>query len=315
MKARKHSIVTVLIFIVVIGGIALYLALNPELLTALSHLTLPIFLLLVALRLLFLLLNGVMLNLFVSQFGIKLVWQEWTGLALATTLGNYLTPFSGGMIARATYLKMRHKLPYSQFASLLTASYIVSFSATAVIGLICLIWLNTWAWNSVLIAVFLLLVLIAAGLLVNLPLHRLPLPNNRLGQLLMSALTGWQLIRQNMQLLWGVLLISLVGVVLNGAAFWLAYQAIGLVEVSIPAAMLVSLTAVFSILVTITPGNIGVREAIISLMSQLLGVGVGEGLLVALIIRIGTLSTVFTLGPLFTVYLTQRLNEAHNADS
>jgi hypothetical protein len=63
----------------------------------------------------------------------------------------------------------------------------------------------------------------------------------------------------------------------------------------------------FSLLVRITPGNLGIQEAVVSLSSGLLGIGTGQGLLVSLLIRVATMIPTFTLGPVFSFLLTRKL--------
>jgi len=69
---------------------------------------------------------------------------------------------------------------------------------------------------------------------------------------------------------------------------------------------MISLIAVFSLLVNITPANLGVQEAVVSIASGGLGQGVGEGLVVVLLIRAATMLLIFTLGPIFVLALGHR---------
>lgn len=305
MNGRWRNGLSLGLMLLIFGGIGWYLRANAHLLAAVGRLTWWEWLLLIGLRVFFLLLNGWMLRLFVAQLGVRLRWWEWSGLAYVTTLGNYLTPFSGGMLARATYLKSRHNLPYAHFLTLLAASYVVTFGGAALLGLGCLLWLGRWTWQTAVVGLFLLAIMVAIAVLLVLPAERLPLPENRLGTAARQMLTGWQQIRQDGGLLGRLLLLMVVSAMVNGLAFWLGYRAVATAAVPVAGALLVSLTAVFAVLLTITPGNLGVREALIGVTSELVGIGVGEGLVVALLIRMGTLATVFTIGPLFAWILSR----------
>lgn len=309
MNGRNTRPLSILVLLLVLMGIGFYLNTNRELLQSVRTISWGLLGLLVLLRFLFLALNGWMLKLFVRRFNVLLRWQEWLGLALVTTLGNYLTPFSGGMVARASYLKLKHRLAFAHFASLLAASYLLTFAGAATVGLVCLIWLGLWQRSTLFLSLFFLIVLLGVGVAMVLPIAWLPQGDRRPLRLLRTMLEGWHQLRQDRQLVGQLVGVTAVSMLLNGVAFWVAYHALGFDDVTFPAAVLVSLSAVFSVILTITPGNVGIREAFVSLTSELIEVGVGEGLLVALLIRLGTLATVFTLGPLFSVWLTRQLDQ------
>ena len=85
-----------------------------------------------------------------------------------------------------------------------------------------------------------------------------------------------------------------------------AYQAIAH-EIPYLVAWFMAIILSFSILISLTPGNLGVQEAIIGLLSELLGLGFNEGLLVAGLVRVVAVSITFTLGPIFSYKLTKSL--------
>jgi uncharacterized membrane protein YbhN (UPF0104 family) len=304
---------TVSLFLLALGGIALYLWHNQELLALLTHLSWPTAVSLIILRLLFVGLNGLFLKLFAAKLDVHLNWYEWVGLPFVTTMGNYLTPLSGGMLARAAYLKNRHALSYTHFTTLLAANYLITFWVSTLTGLCLmpLLWQQTHTPWLVLLFFVLSWGTLSVVLLIPMPHF---LPTNRLTTMLQQAATGWQAVRNDRHLMWQLVLLTIVSLLLNAAAFWLGYQALQ-VTVSAPAALMISLSTVFSALTTITPGNFGIREAFISFMSEIVGVGVGTGLLVALLIRGSTLVSAFTLGPLFSVILARevRLSPQDNA--
>lgn len=309
MNSRKKNNTLSIIILLVVGiGIFFYFQTNSELLPAIRHVSLPIFALLILLRLLFLILNGLVLKIFVKRFDVNLHWMEWLGLAIVTTLGNYITPFSGGMVARATYLKVKHNLAFTKFASLLAASYLITFAVAALLGLGCLFWLNDWHKSTYFLAMFFAGIFLGVVIAVSFPVQKIPKWSGRIMRLITTVIEGWHELRTDLILLLQLFLITTTSMLLNGAAFWLAYQALNFTTVSIPAAVLVSLSAVYSVILTITPGNLGIREALVSLTSELISIGVGEGLLVALLIRLATLAVVFSTGPFFSIWLTRQID-------
>ena len=229
---------------------------------------------------------------------------------MITAMGNYLTPFSGGLVARATYLKHRHAFPYAKFITLITANYLVAFWVVGITGLLTMLifWdSNRFSWQ---ITLFFVSVFIVISSLVAIQKTKIP-GNNRLAKIINTALDGWYLIKNDRLLLGKLIIYSFINIVLNGILFFAAYKATGH-PISLKAALIVSLLSAFSLLVKITPGNFGIQEAIISLSSEAIGAGAGVGLLVSLLIRAASLVPAFILGPIFSFALTRELTGNKN---
>jgi uncharacterized membrane protein YbhN (UPF0104 family) len=256
-------------------------------------------------RTLYLATSGLFLYAFTAKLGVRLKTVEWIGLPFITAMGNQLTPFSGGMIARATYLKHSHALPYTVFLSLLAANYLVIFGTMGLTGgITTLIFARSLAQPWPLVVLFFSITL-AILMLVHFPGFRLP-GENRWSKRLNAALSSWDQVRSDRRLLIRVVLYELVGIVFNAFTFWIAYRALG-IFLPFPSALLVSLVTGFSIVISITPGNWGVQEAVVALTSTLVGGGTEQGLAAALLIRAATLASAFTLGPVFSYVLSRRV--------
>lgn len=308
MTTNLRYFINISLVLITLGVIALYLWYNKDLLALLYNISWKTAIALIILRMFFVGLNGLFLKLFAAKLNVDLDWYEWVGLPFVTTMGNYLTPLSGGMIARAAYLKNRHAFSYTHFATLLAANYLIIFWVSTLAGLCLmpLLWQQTHApW-----LIMLLFIVSWGGLSIVL---LMPMPcfssTNRAAKLFQRAITGWLAVRNDRRLMLQLVFLTIVSLLLNAAAFWLGYRALE-ITISVPAALIISLSTIFSSLTTITPGNFGIREAVISFMSELLGVGIGTGLLVALLIRAGSLVSAFTLGPLFSVILASQIRRA-----
>lgn len=303
---RFKNTFPILAALLIMLGIGIYLTNHPETVDLLTNLSIKTAVVLILLRLIFLAINGLFLKLYAAKLGVILSFREWIGLPYMTTMGNYLTPLSGGMLARAAYLKSRHSLPFTHFATLLAANYLLTFWVAALFGLIIsLSYINRV--NTVwLLVAFFVIVWVGLTILLLFPIPQIP-GNHRLMGILNQGIEGWLTIKRDRRLMWSLIGLTVASVLLNGFAFWFAYQALN-IPATVQAAMLVSLSSVFSVIITITPGNFGIREAFVSFTSELIGMGVGEGLLVALLIRASTLVSAFTLGPLFAFLLARNLN-------
>jgi uncharacterized membrane protein YbhN (UPF0104 family) len=282
-----------------------YLITHPFLLSALSEVSSLQVIYLILFRVLLLGMNGLFLREFAQKFGMRLKVREWFGLSVVTAMGNYITPISGGTVFRAVYLKKRHRFPYAQFATLLAANYLVIFWVHGIVGVMITLYL-TASLQAAWIPVALFGALAGTvSLLVMLPTVRLPW-ENRVGRTINRSLAGWTIVKQDKGLVAKLVAYTVINLLLTGASFWVAYWAIGH-AISFAAALVTSLLLAFSILINITPGNLGLQEAIISASSGLLGSNAGLGLVVALLIRAATLIVVFVLGPLFSFVLAREL--------
>jgi len=308
--AKVRSVFTIVLLLLCVVGIAFYLRANQELLTLLANLSWQTVVLLVILRFLFVAANGLFLKLFAAKLNVHLGWREWVGLPFVTTMGNYLTPLSGGMLARAAYLKNRHALSYTHFTTLLAANYLITFWVSVLVGLGVMPFLWQQANAPWWLLIFLGICWVGLSVVLLAPVPRLT-SAKRPYRLLNQALVGWHTVRSDRPLMWQLVLLAVISLLLNAAAFWFSYRALQ-IPVSWGTAVMVSLATVFSTLATITPGNFGIREAFVSFISEIVGAGVGEGLLVALLIRGTTLISAFTLGPIFSAVLAReiRLNSA-----
>lgn len=299
---RKYISIGVLLFLTTL--IFTYLYEQPELLDSLRNITVGNIILLIFTRLGLFTVNGLYLREFSRKFDVDLVFQEWFGLATVTTMGNYVFPFSGGLIARAAYLKKQHKLSYAHFTTLLISNYLVMFWLVGAAGLISLAllkqnWQQYWP-----IALLFGSVMLGISLVFVFPKTQLPW-NNRFTQFFNTLFESWFALKQDYNLLFRLILLTICIILINGISFWLAYKAL---DLTIPflTAILLGLVASFSIFINLTPGNLGVQEALVSLSAELLGSSAGEGLLAVLVIRAVTMICAFTLGPFFSYLLTQR---------
>lgn len=296
---------SIIVLVLVIAAIAWYLISQRQLLLALTQVSLLAITYLVGGQFLFLGTNGLFLREFAIKFGVRLTPKEWFGLSVVTTMGNYITPFSGGMIARAAYLKQRHGLAYAQFVTLLASSYLINFGVIGVVGALILLTLEEaiqFYWQ---VLVFFVAVAILMLALILFPTVRLPW-KNRIARSVSVSLEGWMEVKSDQVLIAKLVAYTLVNILLSGFSFWIAYDALGS-RISFRSALLLGLLTSFSLLIRITPGNLGIQEAVVSLSSGLLGIGTGPGLLVALLVRAATLVLAFTLGPIFSFLLTSKL--------
>ena len=130
MKHQTKKIISVMILIIIILFFVYYINSNLSDLKQLAYLgisNIPIILIIALLSLIFAILNGTLLDILMRPFGIKLSFKEYFSLSIITSFYNYITPFRGGMAARAVYLKKKYNFSYTNFLAILSAIYIIIF--------------------------------------------------------------------------------------------------------------------------------------------------------------------------------------------
>lgn len=259
-------------------------------------------LLLVAIgRLLIFFSNGMFVKWTAEAFTRRLSVGEGIYVGILSAIGNFFGPLLGGAGVRAVYLRRAHDLPYAYFTSTLMVYYVLLFAINFALAITGLWTLDLGQDASRLIAVFgsglLLLVL---SVFIRLPQRfranqvRRSKLISRLIRYLIDIEDGWRRL-----LSMPSLLIRLVGLAaLSVAAQFLiasvAFDSIG-AEISWAALAIYVSIVMISLLVAVTPGAIGIREAMLLLVSETLGVSDNEILQVAVIDRGVTFAILFAL--------------------
>ena len=246
--------------------------------------------------------NGLQLRYLVRPFGVRLAPREWYGLAIITSFYNTLTPFRGGMLAKAAYLHRRHRLPLSGFLALTAGTSIVNLCVAGVAGLagLGLIAARRGPTSWPLAAFFGVAALGATAVMVFTP--RLPASEQPLLARLGRVAAGWQLIRGNTAVLGMTWLATGLQYALAALATVYSFRLIGVAAGADTCLVLASLTS-FSALVAITPAGLGVTEAVAVFAGLALGITPAQSLTAAVARRLATTGIILLLGPLYTYSL------------
>ncbi len=263
-------------------------------------LLLPLFIL----SLMILFSNGLLTKYFLESFKVDLSFTEYFGLAAVTAMGNYLAPLRGGVAGKALYLKKKHYFPYTRFLSVYSVCYLWMFLIGGLLGLLGIaifyIQYNTF---SIRLFSFFLMSVILVGLAIALSNYT-PAGSGAIARRWLDFKQGLDYIRKNKGLLIKVSFIMFLNYIIMSLQLYFGYTAISC-NVPYLAACFMAIVLSFSIVISLTPGNLGIQEAIIGLLSKFFGIGFNEGLMVAGIIRVVTLCVVFSLGPVFSYKLTK----------
>jgi len=248
---------------------------------------------------------GQFTQIILRAFGLTLTFREWFGLPVITTLGNYVLPFRGGSGLRAAYLKKRHAFPLTDFLSTFVAIYLVVLIVNAAVGLTALALSPSWRGpGGTAVALFFGLVL--AG---SLGLVIFPLPKDGVQRLkiktLIRLVEGWQKIKEHPQVTVRLFIMSLANTVTGMLVVYVGFLAMD-VRVGLAGSALVVALQALTLFMAVTPGGLGIQDAVLVFTAQALGVSPTQGLALAVAVRALTLFWSLILGPVFSYLLLKK---------
>lgn len=264
MINKLKNITPYLISIIILAFGTIYFLNNSEKYTALLDFSLSSVLMLALVTVIFIVGNGITNYLLYRNLGAEVGLNESIGLASLNTLANYL-PFAGGMVAKSVYLQKRYGLSYARFFSATLSLFVCIISANGLLGLSVLVyWLligkpvqpSLWIGFGGMAIVIL-------GLFFPLEWKFLPASiQKKISQLL----EGWKIIRGNRVLLFQLMAVQMLMMLISAMRFWLAFRLYSQ-NVTFGQSLLFATAIVLTQFVSITPGGLGVREAIVAALA------------------------------------------------
>jgi len=241
------------------------------------------------------LVNAYQLNLFFKKFGLSLGFVELFSLTMGMLLGNLLIPMRGGTGGLALYLKKAHGLDFQAFAAIYggTALLIGLINAgLATASLLALIWIHGFVHPALS-----LLSLCLFAICLYLILFPPPVKWKDRGVLapLFQAAHSWHLLTRDRTLLLlsaGSLLIISLALTL---AFYFIYRALG-TPMSMYGVLVTSSLGNIANLVPLTPGSLGVFDAVVIQVPQMFGMDPARSIAGALVFRVLCFFWSFLLG-------------------
>ena len=236
--------------------------------------------------------------------GVYLKNWEIFQLAVITRFYNLITPFRGGMAIRALYLKRKYNFAVTDFFVALSANYVIIFLVSSLIGIITtyMIYLERGVFSWVLFLVFLAFFV---GMIIIMFSPKLKDRNGRWLGKLFRIINGWHLVKKDPKMVFGLVLTSTIQILLGSLMLWLQFRAFG-IEIGFAVALFLNAIASLSILIGITPGNLGVQEAVVVFSAVTIGITPVESLSTSLLGRAVSLAVLFVLGPLFSWKLIKK---------
>lgn len=248
---------------------------------------------------------GLFTQVILKAFGLRLTFKEWFGLPVMTTLGNYFLPLRGGAGLRAAYLKKRHDFALTDFLSSFLAIYLVVLMVNAVVGLTVLLFLKSWRGpGGMVVSLFCGCVLAGTILVTLFPLKTDWFERMGLG-FMVRLIEGWQKIREHPGVVAKLFLLSAANTFTGVLVIWVGFIAMDVSAGPAGAALVVAFQAL-TLFMSITPGGLGIQEAVLVFTAQAVGVSPAQGLALAVAVRAVTLFWTLLLGPIFSYLLFKK---------
>lgn len=276
MKILKKYISPILtVFVLVL--FAIYLYKNPEILIRLKD-TNPFFVLVIMVLYLFIFfLEGLFILVTLKIFNKKMSPIEGWYIATFSRIGNYLLPMRAGAVFRAVYLKKKYNFDYSNFLATLYSYYIVFFLTNAVI-ILALLLFKAVVLNEIYMTLILFSSALIGGMVV-LIFFRVSFKNifkNSTG--IIRGFTsffdkffgGWDLIVKSGNLFTKLILLAFANIFVNILVIYIEFISIGKVGEIIDVILYTCISGI-SLFISITPGSLGIREGVLLLTSNSLG--------------------------------------------
>lgn len=292
--SRWRAVAVVLVQLVCVALVAHALWDNRHELTNLPRVAVGPFLLLFVLNLLGHLQRTVEFTYMLRKLGVREPFGEGFLLTGAGYLLNHL-PLNAGLVMRAVVLRRDHALPYSSYLSLTMVSIVVNLGVGAAVAALVL-GLGGEATSAKSLAITGLgMVMLSCLVTLYFPEVRLPEGLGWVGRQLSLLLQGVKVIRGSGGALALLAVLSATKIVALTLRFALCWYVLGR-PISLRAALLVSVAHNLLVLINVTPGNLGVRELMISVLSGELGSSRTIGLAAASIERAVSLTYTVVVG-------------------
>ncbi len=229
--------------------------------------------------------------------GIRLRPLEWFGLTICNTMYNYISPFKAGLVAKGMYLKKKYNISVVQYSLLTIKQNIFSIVAS----LICLfffthLYLFLYGWNEgePFFQTFLFIGYIFIGLCLILVLAFLIFKKTRLYSKLIAYLS-----RNVMGNIIPPLKVSAIifvtyvfTLILTAIRFYICSLCFNF-DINIPG-LLISASAInLSFMISLTPGNFGIKEGIAGLFGALMNISFDQAVAISLLDRAFGMVSVF----------------------
>jgi len=261
-----------------------------------------------------LVLNSCQVLLLLRALGVKIGFWENTFVFIAMLLGNYL-PMRMGSVLRMHYFKKVHGLQYVKFGGVIGVRILILLISTGILGCIGMMGsrLSGGPFNVILLCIFASMTLLPLGACM-IPARGVQNPKNLFWRVWSDFLSAFETMRSNPLLLVQIVGLILIQFAMLATRLYISFDAIQ-VELS-PWVFLIlaPMTTLISFL-SLTPGNLGVREWAIGFLALASGIDFQGGIFAGTLDRSVLMACTLVFGSGSLVYVRSRFDKGIPRDN
>lgn len=238
--------------------------------------------------------SAVVVMTILRPMGIRALFFDMVLLQNAGLLLNYV-PMKFGTLFMANYLKRHYKLKYSHYGTFAIYLTLILSAVASLTGIIVMVSVyGTGDYQRQILTAVFLACLFASCFLLFVPLP-IPKGSSKLAVVLRDFLTGRGTLTRDVKVLLSVEVLLLFNFVLAAVRLAVIYYSMG-VYIHPAGFLVLGVLGYITMFVNITPGALGIREAVLGAGAVVLGVPLEAGVTAALIDRAIALSWAFVVG-------------------
>ena len=244
-------------------------------------------------------LAGIKIKILTSIFDLVLKPREWFGLAQVNSLLNYL-PIRGGGAANAFYLKGFFKFPLLKYIAVLTASFAITTVVLSMTGCLAIVIVSIFygVFAGYTLSIYVILLILTVTLFFPITWIVKKVTNRHI----VSFLSGWEKIRKSGNKLAGLIALDFGMILIDTMRIKLSYGRFGLDLNYFKGMAMVPISNLASV-ISMVPGGVVVRELVIGLISEELGMGFEVGVFASALDRAILFFWILLFGSLSMVLL------------
>lgn len=295
-----------LISVGLVTAFCYYLYINADKYLELLKVSMPGVVALLLLALSFPVVGGISNAYLFRDMGADISYLDSFFLTAASTLANQL-PISGGIVSKGFYLKRRHGISYAKFFSATTALFFCFLSVNGLIGIFILLYLSIFKNippSPVLLTGFSMMT--ACFFVFLLPIERVEF-SEKIQAWLRQSIEGWKIFSKKPFLLFKLIVLQMILMLLLAARYWIAFRMLSQ-SITFDAAVLFSTASLLTQLVSIVPGGLGIREAIVGAVASALGGDVGVSVVAVGLDRLISTLVVLLVGGVSAIILSKQIS-------
>lgn len=289
MAIKKNNIwLTVaknFVALVVLSGFLYYLWSHKEELKSAMDVSIRHIILMVLLILLSWYVSGLQSYLTYRAVNIPMTVMEGVMITIAGSFANHL-PMRPGTIVGAYYLKARHGLKYANFGGIMGMRIFLTMIAAGLMGLTGILYIGITGDQEMQWGLVLVFFGIVCGPLF---IMSLSIPGNdwmpeKMRKIVGGLFQAYDELRQRPKLVIYVIILLIIQYLILGLRFVVSADAVN-ADIPIEVLLMMSPLAALMSYAAITPGGLGLREALIGYVAMSLGYSFSDGLFVGTVDR------------------------------